>query len=438
MTSSSEEKEISRLLQSFPRLSMEEDKQRDIIRQLRQDKALLEKRKGRTTSRKAIGGIAAFLAAVWLASPFLPPSQAPSPPGSQKTEGESRPAAGAAETDLVLTIDSQIQSYVEKALAQTHEAVRPKNVTVIVADPNSGEILGIGSRGKDESESRFDGAVKAMPDPGAAYQIVTLAAAIQEGKFDPREIYESGTYTDIPGEPIKDFNNGIGWGKITYLEGVLRSSNVAFAKLAHERLQRETMQQYLQRFGFGQKTGAGVADEEAGQLPKLDEPRQVALAATGLGGAVTPLQQVAAVGAIANGGKLMQPHLFKQAGAGENSRYMIRQVVSEETAEKVRDILDSVVNRVHGSGVGLRLAQEDYSVAGKPSVIEKTDQQGNATGKYVVSVIGFAPSDDPKVLVYIGVDEPQREWPEVLSWRKIVAEPFQQVLQNSLQHIQKR
>lgn len=445
MTPSFEEKQVSRLLQSFPTLRMEEEKQREVIQQLRREKELLKKRRGRAAYRYVIGGggVAALLGMLWFASPFLPSpsSLAPAHSGGQSTQAAEADVNGqpaeAGKEAAVLTIDAQIQTSIEQTIAKTFEAVHPERMTVIVSDPGTGEILAIGSRSKNgatEDAERFAAAGKAQPNPGAAYQIVTLAAAIQEGKFDPREIYESGTYKGIPGEPIKDFNNGIGWGKITFLEGFLRSSNVAFAKLVHERLHGDTLREYFERFGFGRETGVEAASEEAGQLPNMDEPRQAALAATGLGGAATPLQQMAAVGAIANGGKLMQPHLYKQAGADERNRYMVRQVVSEETARKVRDMLEAVVTGARGSGIGLGLP--NVTVAAKHSVAEKVDPKGNALdGKYTVSVIGFAPSDQPKVLVYVAIDEPQSELP-VVGWKKVVAPPFQEVLGNSLQHVQ--
>lgn len=444
MTPSSEEKELHRLLQSFPVLTMDADKQREIAGQLRHEKEQLTQRKRRKAYGRVIGGIAASFA-VLLITYSLVPSTLSSPEAGTQLQPQSPKASqhvsageAAEGKERVVTIDQQIQTYVEEALAKTEAAYHPEAVTMIVSDPNTGEILGMASRGQQVSDERNAYAGRAILDPAAALRVVTLSAAIEEGKFDPREIYESGTYTDLPGEPVKDFNAGIGWGKITFLEGFLRASDVLFAKLGVERLQNDLLQEYWQRFGFGQKTGIELDEEETGKIPVLDNLRDVALAASGQGGSASAMQQVAAVGAIANGGKLLKPHLTKRAGADMNQASQSRQVISEETAEQVRDILTDMVQSRHG--VGRTFSLEKYPVAGNTGLAQKYDQQGQIIpGKYIATFIGFAPSDQPKLLVYLSVDDPIKEDSFVgLWWGEILSPPFREVMEKSLEHLGQR
>lgn len=444
MTPSSEEKKISVLLQSFPTFQMDEDKRNEIARQIRKEKELLARMKRRKTYRQVIGGAAASIAFLLIAyqSQWFSPSISPSAPGVQGEKAMNNRNTNAVghqeKTENVSTIDRQIQSFVDQAINKTQSAYTPENITVIVADPNTGEILGMGNRSKDGlADSGTAYAVKALPNPVIAFPIVTLAAAIEEGKFNPKEIYHSGTYTATSEEPVKDHNNGRGWGQITYLEGIQRSSNVAFAILGAERLKRDLLQQYFARFGFGQKTGIELLNEETGKIPEMNTPREVAIAAFGPSGSASAIQQVAAIGAIANGGELLKPHMVKKAGSDAVNDYKVRRVVSEETAKQVREILESVVNSRSGAGKAFFL--EKYSVAGKPGVTQMHDHQGKVMeGKYAVSFVGFAPSDDPKLLIYVAIDSPKTEFPDASKRREIAAPLFKEVMGNSMEYLQRR
>ena len=439
MMSSSKEKEISTLIQSFPSLRMEEDKQREIAGHIRQEKELLTRIKRRKLFRNVIGGMAASMAILLIAYQVVISPQTLSVQSAQTSitpESPNTTAAGTNEkNDKVTTIDPQIQAYVEAALNKTNEAFSSERMAVIVTDPHTGEILAMANRTSKELAKEQAGAIRATPDPVIAFPIVTLAAAIQEGKFDSREIFDSGTYEVSPGKLIKDHNNGIGWGKITYLEGIQRSSNVAYAKLGNEQLKKDLLQEYLNRFGFGNKTGIELEDEDAGIIPPMENPYDVAAAALGQGASATAMQQVAAMGAIANGGELMKPHLYKQADTDTRNHYLVRQVISEETARKVREILESGVSSKLGSNRTFQM--DEYSVAGKSGVAPKYDAQGNVIeGKYIASFIGFAPSDNPRLLIYVYVDEPKTDLWLGLWWRSIVSPLFKEVMENSLHSLQ--
>ncbi|MFP3388529.1 peptidoglycan D,D-transpeptidase FtsI family protein [Brevibacillus sp. SIMBA_040] len=441
MMSSSEEKEISTLIQSFPSLRMEEDKQREIAGQIRQEKGLLTRIKRRKLFRNVIGGMAASMAILLIAYQVVISPQTSSVQSAQTSNTPESPSTTAAGTneknDKVTTINPQIQAYVEAALDKTNEAFRPERMTVIVTDPHTGEILAMANRTSKELAKEQAYAIRALPDPVTTFPIVALAAAIQEGKFDSREIFDSGTYEVSPGKLIKDHNNGIGWGKITYLEGIQRSSNVAYAKLGNEQLKKDLLQEYLNRFGFGNKTGIELEDEEAGTIPPMENPYDVAAAALGQGASATAMQQVAAMGAIANGGELMKPHLYKQADTDTRNHYIVRQVISEETAREVREILESSVTMAVGSNKTFKM--DEYSVAGKSGVAPKYDVQGNVIeGKYIASFIGFAPIDNPRLLISVSIDEPKTDLWFGLWWRSIVSPLFKEIMENSLRSLQQQ
>ncbi|MED1801970.1 peptidoglycan D,D-transpeptidase FtsI family protein [Brevibacillus porteri] len=435
MTSSIEEKEISTVLQSFPSLQLDEDKRREIASHIRREKELLVQMERRKKYVKVIGGVAASFALLFIAYQWMPSEVTPSVPSAQQMNtGESQKAQAAETTsqaDMVLTLDSQIQEYVEEAIHKTGKAYQPQNMTVIVTNPNTGEILGMGNlKGPND---RVPHIVRAIPDPVAAFPIVTLAAAIEEGKYKDNETYGSGTYEITPGKFIKDHNGGYGWGQITYSEGIQRSSQVAFAKLT-EQIPEDLLQKYFERFGFGAKTGTEQINEQPGKIPNMNTPYDKAMAAYGLAGSASAVQQVAAVGAVANGGELMKPHMTKEE---RNHVDKGRRVISEETAKQVREVLEALVNNKPGSDIAFSI--KEYAVAGRTGIAEKRDHQGKIIeGKYTYSFIGFAPSDDPKLLVYIAVDDPQTDLWVKLWGQEIVAPPFKEIMENSLQYLQQR
>ncbi len=231
------------------------------------------------------------------------------PKGYQLPDGQElfKPAKDGDE--LVLTMDRTIQQYVENALDKAEAMYHPKKMIAIVANPKTGEILAVSNRPSYDPNEYWkiqdyrNYATNYQFEPGSTFKIVTLAAAIQEGVFNPNEKYQSGSIR-VPGALINDHNNGRGWGTISFLEGVQRSSNVAFVHLGYERLGKERLFSYVKDFGFDQKTGIDLPGESVGIMRDVAEarPSEVATMSFGQGVAVTPIQQVMAVSAVANGG----------------------------------------------------------------------------------------------------------------------------------------
>lgn len=356
--------------------------------------------------------------------------------------------------DVTLTIDRDIQFYIEEALRKAYDEYHPISVTAIAADPNTMEILGMASMPdfdpnnywnfKDQAAFR-DNAVQSVYEPGSTFKIVTLAGAVQEGLFHPDDMYMSGSikYT-AKDRPIRDYNYS-GWGEISFLDGLKHSSNVAFVKLGYEMLGKEKLINYINAFGFGQKTGIELPNEISRSF-SLDYPSEVATAAFGQGKVlVTPIQQVAAVAAVANGGKLLQPHIIKSitdSATGTKTvtePTFVRQVISEQTSRKVGDYLEQVVSD-QAIGTGKKAYIPGYRIAGKTGTAQKvskgeeTDPNGTgyAKDRYVVSFIGYAPVEAPKIVLYVIMDEPQGD---NVGGGSLAAPIFKEIMGKSLEHL---
>ncbi|QHW30383.1 PASTA domain-containing protein [Paenibacillus rhizovicinus] len=346
--------------------------------------------------------------------------------------------------NVKLTIDVDIQHYIEDALKEANDKYQPKSITAIAADPQTMEILGMASLPTFNPNSYwtvppgnfYDNAIKALYEPGSTFKIVTLAGAVQENIFKPNDQYKSGSIR-VPGYTIHDIHQN--WGTITFLEGLKRSSNVAFVKLGYEGLGPDKLMSYINDFGFGKKTGIELPGEVAGRVDP-HYPSEYATAAFGQGKVqVTPIQQVAAVAAVANGGKLLVPHLVKEIDdpvtktSVVTKPQLVRQTITEKTADQVDEYLEQVVSdQKVGSGKNAYI--EGYRVAGKTGTAQKVIPGSNkyADGKYVLSFIGFAPVGNPKVVLYIVMDEPNDR---LASGGSAVAPIFKQIMLQSLRHL---
>lgn len=320
---------------------------------------------------------------------------------------------------IELTIDKKIQFMMEEALRKSYQIWHPKSISAIAADPKTMDILAMASM-PDYNPNRYweitdqsafvNHTISNEYEPGSTFKLVTLAGSIEEGLFHPDEAYESGTI-HVPGNTLHDYNTG--WGRISFMEGLLRSSNVAFVKLGYERLQDKFLD-YVKKFGFGTSTGIELTGEASGVL-NMKEPVEFATATFGQGPlAVTTLQQTAAYAAAANGGKLMRPHIFKaliDPGTGNvvqsASPQMIRQVISEKTAEEVKADLEQVVSN-QKIGTGKNAYLPGYEIAGKTGTanIVKEGEKTYSKDTWLTSFIGFAPVQDPKIVLAVVADQP--------------------------------
>lgn len=378
-------------------------------------------------------------------------------PGSiqYQQDGRSRRLANAEEfidepkngSDVVLTIDSRIQTAMEQTMNQVDELYEPERMMAIVANAKTGEILGMSNRPSfnpneyENIENFTNYNISSRFEPGSTMKIFSLAAAIEEGVYDGEEEYESGTY-QIFDRTIRDHNNGEGWGEITFNEGVKRSSNVAFSKLAMEILGPEKLYEYIDKFGFRTGTGIDLPNEiEGGQIAET-YPIDAATTAFGQATSISPMQQVQAAIAIANDGVMMKPYVISEIVDSVTGDAVVKtepeevsRPVSAETAAQVREILESSVTDEEGTAQPYAI--EGFDVAGKTGTAQIPLENGggyiSGYGQNIFSFMGMAPADDPEVIVFVAVDRPELELYQ--AGNEPVSLIFRQVMEQSLQYL---
>ena len=323
--------------------------------------------------------------------------------------------------DIYLTVNYDIQSSIERELDNIVLKYNPEGAWAIAMDPNSGQILGMSSRPNfnPNSYQEYDTetinrnmAIWASYEPGSTFKILTISAAINEEKVDLlKDTFYDGGSVNVDGARIKCWKKG-GHGAQTFLEVVQNSCNPGFVELGN-RLGKEALFSYIRDFGYGKKTGIDLNGEATGILFDLSKvgPVELATTAFGQGVSVTAIQQVAAVSAAINGGTLYKPYIVKRVAEKETGQIIkdidktvVRDnIVSSDTSEKVRMALESVVSL----GTGRNAYIDGYRVGGKTGTAQKVNNGIYMTGNYIVSFIGFMPANDPKIVVYLAIDNPK-------------------------------
>ena len=322
--------------------------------------------------------------------------------------------------DVYLTINYEIQSSIERELNNAMTKYNADGAWAIAMDPDTGEILGMASK-PDFDPNNYQNytteeinrnlAIWASYEPGSTFKIVTLATALEEKKVNlETDIFHDGGSVNVDGARIKCWKSG-GHGTQTFLEVVQNSCNPGFVELGN-RLGKETLFNYIEKFGFGKKTGIDLNGEATGILFNLNKvgPVELATTAFGQGVSVTAIQQITAVSAAINGGTLYKPKIVKRIVEHETGEIIheiesevVRNVISEETSKQVRYALESVV----ALGTGRNAYIENYRVGGKTGTAQKVNNGVYMTGNYILSFIGFLPADDPEIVVYVAVDNPK-------------------------------
>lgn len=347
-------------------------------------------------------------------------------------------------SDIYLTIDSKIQTFLEEALNEVEAQYDPSKAFAVVAEAKTGKILAMSQRPTFHPGTREGLDVNWMNDlieysyePGSTTKIFTLAAAIEEGVFDAEETYESGTYQVGPNR-IRDHNGGAGWGEITYGEGIQRSSNVAMAKLL-EKMTPGVFRQYLEDFHLGQKTGIELPNEATGSI-LYNVPIEQVTTSFGQGTTVTAMQMIQGATAIANNGKMMKPYVIDKIANKETGDTILNvepevvgEPISKETADETLDVLETVLTAEHGTGKSYQI--EGYEVAGKTGTAQLVGDDGRyltGANNYLFSFLGMAPKDDPELIVYAAVAQPKLENE---SGSVPVSRIFNPVMRSSLQYL---
>lgn len=327
------------------------------------------------------------------------------------------PASG---LSLNLTIDYNIQSIMERELYNAYLKYSPESVIGIAMNPKNGEVLGIVNyptynpnnyKEYDSDVYNRNLAIWKSYEPGSTFKVFSFAAALEEKVIDMYKdtYYDTGSVY-VEGQRIKSWKKG-GHGLQTYLEVLQNSSNPGFVSIA-QKLGKDNLFNYITNFGFGSKTGIDIWGESAGIMFKYDNYNllEQATSAFGQGVSVTALQLVTAFSSVINGGYLYTPSILDSVfltSTGEvvyeKENEIKRQVISNETSDKMRDALEHVVSL----GGGRNAYIDGYRVGGKTGTAQKAVNGVYQSGNYNLSMIAAAPMDDPQVVVYVAIDNPK-------------------------------
>ncbi|KRQ86589.1 Stage V sporulation protein D [Caloramator mitchellensis] len=326
--------------------------------------------------------------------------------------------------DIVLTIDEYIQYYTEKAIEKGLQEYKAKQITAIVMDPKTGEILAMANKPDYDPNTPVKGdvqesvkswknrAVNDSFEPGSVLKILTAAAAISEGIVDSNDKFVCNGSIKVANRIIRCWKT-TGHGIQNFTNILENSCNVGFVMLG-EKLGKEKLHKYFNIFNLGKKTGIDFPGEAKGQVRDVSQVKSVELATEsfGQGISVTPIQFISILGAIANNGKMMQPHLVKRIINTDdegNTKViedihpkLLRQTISQENAKKLLLMLESVVK----NGAAKKAYIDGYRIGGKTGTAQKVIDGKYAPGKYISSFAAIAPIDDPKVVVFVSIDEP--------------------------------
>jgi len=339
--------------------------------------------------------------------------------------------------NVVLTLDHQLQASAEQLLARAVLRWRARGATAIVMDPRTGAILAMAnaptfdanSFSSAPADARRNRAVTDLYEPGSTFKIVTVAAALEDNLVAPDTAFRLAPTIKVADRTIREAHTR-GTETMTVRQILSESSNVGTITIA-QRLGGPELASWIDRFGFGKRTGVDFPGESPGLvLPYEDwSGSTIGTVPIGQGIAVTPLQMVAAYGAIANDGMWVQPHLVERVDGQDPAKPKTRRVISEQTASQLTRMLRGVVEE--GSGVTAQI--DGYRVAGKTGTAAKPDPTGGySTSRYVASFVGFAPASNPRIVVLVTVDEPRGA-----IWGGTVAAPaFAEIGQFALEYLE--
>ncbi|MCK9222480.1 MAG: penicillin-binding transpeptidase domain-containing protein [Limnochordia bacterium] len=347
--------------------------------------------------------------------------------------------------DLVLTIDAILQHIAEKELRQAVLDSQSRAGTIIISEPSTGKILAAAVYpefdpnyfNQTSQAARRNPVFTAQYEPGSTFKVFTMAIALEEGLVALDSPFIDPGYARIGGITVRCHKSG-GHGSITAADALVQSCNPVFALLGSEYIGGTLMYRYLSAFGFGSKSGIDFPGEITGTLPRAGtiagEAARWATIGFGQGVAVTPIQLINAVNVIANGGTLYRPYLVSELRHpdGKESKtftpQVIRQVISEETAASVANLMMEVVDR----GTGHNGAVAGYAIAGKTGTAEVAVSGGYGQER-IASFVGFGPVEDPRISVLVILDEPQTS----SKYGSVLAAPvFQRVMSQALKYLQ--
>ena len=323
--------------------------------------------------------------------------------------------------DVMLTVDYDIQTSIERELDNIEDMFSPDHALAIAMDPNTGEVLAMSSRPSFDPNNYKNYSSNVLSrnlpiwmtyEPGSTFKIITTASAVEEQVVDlfKDRFYDSGSVT-VSGSKLRCWKAG-GHGHQTFLQVFENSCNPGFVKMGFL-LGKNKLFDYIKLFGFGEKTGIDLNGEGKGIIFDIGDVNDLELSTTafGQGVSVTPIQQITAVSSIVNGGNLYKPYIMKSildSKTGniyqENEKTLVRKTISESTTKTMRIALESVVAR----GGGKVTYIDGYRVGGKTGTAQKVENGRYLENNYIMSFMAVLPSNDPKVVLYLAIDNPKK------------------------------
>lgn len=318
--------------------------------------------------------------------------------------------------DVYLTIDSNIQFFVEQAIGEAEENYNFDWMTIVVADAKTGEILGTGQSPTFDPNTRdienwTDITVAEAYEPGSIMKIYTYMAAMEAGTYRGSDKFKSGVYETEDETKIYDWLPQ-GFGTITYDQGFIASSNVGVINIMNNFINKTILQDYFKKLGFGTKTGITLANEVSGQI-KFNYQTEVYNASFGQGITTTPMQHIKALTSIANDGIMLKPYIISKVLDENNKevytgqREELGQVASKETTDKMKELMYNVVNSNWYGATGTIYKVKNSDVIGKTGTAQLVNEKAGSyyTDDYNMtrSFVGMWPKDDPEVIIYASV-----------------------------------
>jgi len=334
--------------------------------------------------------------------------------------------------NIYLTIDNNIQFFLEEAITKSSSKYEFDELDIIVANAKTGEVLGYASTPSFDPnirdiENYLDPNSSIAFEPGSTMKIYTYMAALEVGVYKGSDTYKSGSFTAKDKTVISDWNK-VGWGVITYDQGFIYSSNTAVVNLMDKYLDSDTLKTYLKRLGFGSKVGLNLPNEVSGKIDFKYET-EVFNAAFGQGITTTPIQHIKALTTISNDGELLKPYIIKKIEKSngeviEYERTSLGRVASSKTIEYMKNLMWHTVNDPDGAGHAYYI--EGYDIIGKTGTaqIASTNGEGYLTGdkEVIRSIALMFPKDDPEIIIYGAV----KRSTTVSS----LSEPVKEIIQN--------
>lgn len=319
--------------------------------------------------------------------------------------------------DIHLTIDANIQRFLESTVKKIDSEYSPEWVTISVMDAKTGDILGTSSTPSFDPNKRnitnYENPLLSIAyEPGSTMKTYTYMCALEKGNYNGNDTYTSGTFK-IGDDTVTDWND-YGWGTITFDKGYEYSSNVGVVNIMDRYLDKKDLRECLNKYGFGKKTNIELSREVSGSI-KFNYPIEVATASFGQGITATPIQQLQALTLISNNGKMLTPHIVKKIEDPNTKKTYYKrkveeseQLVKTSTVNKMKDLMYNVIQGTDPGSTGYPYRIDGFDVIGKTgtSQISENGKYIEGDNAYIFSFAGMYPKNDPEIIIYAAMKKP--------------------------------